>query len=72
MINKNYRLDEDGEPEKRCSKCGEWWPADNEFFPKRDGSRGGLYSWCKACCLERAKIKPRPHLRLTSPWEAFV
>lgn len=22
----------DGEPEKLCRKCGEWWPATDEFF----------------------------------------
>lgn len=37
--------------EKRCSKCGDWWPADLEFFHRSNGN--GLNSWCKACCSER-------------------
>ena len=36
--------------EKRCSKCGDWWPADSEFFHRNGKS---LSSWCKACCSER-------------------
>lgn len=37
-------------PEKQCSACGEWWPADPEFF----GVTGGyLRSFCKACRYEQ-------------------
>lgn len=40
----------DGELEKRCPACKEWWPADTEFFfPLRQG--GDLHSSCKACYL---------------------
>ncbi len=39
-----------GGPVKCCSRCGEWLPADTEFFP-RNGPR--LSSWCKACWSER-------------------
>lgn len=37
-------------PERRCVRCGEYWPADTEFFYRRGD---GLHSWCKACCTER-------------------
>ncbi len=42
--------------EKRCSKCRDWWPADNEFFSytSSHGQRK-LGSWCKACVLEYKK-----------------
>lgn len=45
-LGKNYRLDEDGELEKMCTRCKEYWPADTEFFYK---SGDGLHTWCKAC-----------------------
>lgn len=35
--------------EKRCSKCREYFPADNEFFYPNGGSPDGLCDWCKAC-----------------------
>jgi hypothetical protein len=46
----NYRVDRLLGREKRCSRCGEWWPADTEFF-NRQGA--GLHCWCKACVIER-------------------
>lgn len=39
-------------PEKRCTRCDEWWPADSEFFHIRLGQ---LISACKACCNESRK-----------------
>jgi hypothetical protein len=32
--------------EARCIKCGEFWPADLEFFYFK---KGVPHSWCKAC-----------------------
>lgn len=35
--------------EAKCSKCGEFWPVDPEFyFFLRDRP----HSWCKACYIE--------------------
>ena len=35
--------------EARCTKCGDYWPADAEFFYlDRDGRP---HSWCKACYI---------------------
>ena len=36
-------------PLKRCSKCGRWKPAHNQFFSKNKVSSDGLYSVCKKC-----------------------
>lgn len=36
-------------PLKRCSKCGKWKPAHNQFFSKNKVSSDGLYSVCKKC-----------------------
>lgn len=36
-------------PEKYCGGCGEWWPADRDFFDAAPADRGGLISRCKAC-----------------------
>ncbi len=47
-----YRLDEDGELEKRCPKCKEYHPADSEFFYATKSEPDGLAAWCKACYLE--------------------
>ena len=48
-------------PEKFCTRCNEWWPADREFFYPQADSAGGLFYWCKACYAEwkrgRAAIK---------------
>lgn len=35
--------------EKRCSACGDYWPADPEFFYPKGGR---LASQCKACFRE--------------------
>jgi hypothetical protein len=39
-------------PEKLCSKCNEYWPADKEFFYTNKKAKDGLYHWCKACYAE--------------------
>jgi len=49
---RTFRYDEDGELEKRCSICHEWWPADREFFQSCSRNFGGLHSQCNACFLE--------------------
>ena len=50
------RLDDDGELERHCPRCDEWWPADNEFFfTSGTGRKKGLHTWCKACYLEYRK-----------------
>lgn len=38
--------------EKLCSRCKEFWPADEEFFYVDPRSRAGLQSWCRACTNE--------------------
>lgn len=51
--------------EKRCPKCGEYLPADAEFWHRNSASKDGLYSYCKACCYDRhhkrwlSKVKER-------------
>lgn len=43
--------------EKKCSRCDEYWPADNEFFYSAPSKRDGLNDWCKACYIENRKGK---------------
>ena len=50
------RTSEDGEPEKCCSLCHEWWPADLEFFYGSKTGRGGVGNWCRACYHERSVL----------------
>lgn len=35
--------------EKTCIRCGEDWPADNEFFHLAEDTNDGLSGRCKAC-----------------------
>ncbi|MCQ4242394.1 hypothetical protein [Stutzerimonas stutzeri] len=44
-------------PEKLCTKCAEYWPADGEFFYTAGQTR--LSSWCKACTNEVRNAKRR-------------
>jgi hypothetical protein len=46
------RITELGE-EVQCTKCGEFWPADAEFF---FFSNGKPHSWCKACYKSDPKV----------------
>lgn len=41
------RINEDGELEKQCGVCKEWWPLDSEFFSTN--GTGKLASPCRAC-----------------------
>ncbi len=39
--------------EKRCMACGEYWPADTEFFEVRIAARDRLSTRCIACAKEK-------------------
>ena len=41
------------EEEKQCARCKESWPADEEFFRRK--KNGQLYSYCRACEIERVQ-----------------
>lgn len=43
-----------GLPMKKCSRCGQLKPADNNFFSKNKTSKDGFYSICK-CCRNKPK-----------------
>lgn len=53
-------------PEKYCSKCAEWWPADREFFFSDPAGVSGLFYCCKACYREQ--LDPR-RLKVSSAQE---
>ena len=36
-------------PMKKCSRCGQFKPAHNDFFSKNKTSKDGWYSMCKCC-----------------------
>jgi hypothetical protein len=55
------RKNQDGEVEKLCPRCNDWWPDDREFFNGQGGSRQ-LSSWCKACMLEGKSATRRARL----------
>ncbi|WP_157200829.1 hypothetical protein [Massilia sp. Root351] len=39
--------------EKRCITCGEYWPADAEFFEAAKKTRDRLSPRCIACIVEK-------------------
>lgn len=45
----------DGETEKFCRVCKEWWPADDEFFPRSPRDKSRFRSPCKCCIDERRR-----------------
>lgn len=42
----------DGETEKFCGRCEEWWPQTDEFFSFIT-NRGHFHNECKACRAEQ-------------------
>ena len=40
--------------QKRCTRCGDWWPPDTDFWFLVTKARGRrtLHSWCRACNYE--------------------
>ena len=52
LKNQVYRVSDEGDLEKRCSKCKDYWPADREFFFSAGKAGDGLTDWCKACYVE--------------------
>ena len=61
------------EPEKYCSRCQEWWPADTEFFFRSASTSDGLGYTCKACYFESPSVRRRNAHKangyMYSPWE---
>lgn len=48
-----YRISpDDGQPEKRCTKCREYLPAEDDFFARNFQKADDRNSWCKACIAE--------------------
>lgn len=61
-------------PEQTCTKCGESWPADTEFFYADKRKPLGLSLTCKACYEEMPSVqakrsKASHRILLPSPWE---
>lgn len=53
-----YRRDEEGELEKRCGRCRQYWPADNASFYASRNEFDGLHRWCKGCfAIHRARYR---------------
>lgn len=44
-----WQYKQQGLPMKKCSKCGQLKPADNNFFSRNKTSKDGFYSICKKC-----------------------
>lgn len=47
---------------KRCSKCGNDYPATPEYFSKMSASKDGLKVWCRSCVSEYNKAYRATHL----------
>lgn len=53
-------------PEQPCRRCGEFWPADAEFFIT---CKGRLQTLCRACNARERHVAPNP-CELESIWHA--
>lgn len=63
-----YRISpDDGQHEKRCNKCREYLPADDEFFQRSRRSADDRMGWCKFCCAEYNREYQRQHRRKRNP-----
>lgn len=40
--------------QKRCTKCGSWWPLDDEFWYR---NHGAWHPWCRACHREARTMR---------------
>lgn len=49
-----YRHDEDLGLERRCPRCGEYWPFDTEFWAL---APDGVQSSCKCCQIEMKQAR---------------
>lgn len=49
--------------EKQCTSCGEYWPADTEFFTAMRSSKDGLSPRCIACIKAKEWRLFRPHYK---------
>lgn len=54
------RLSAEGEIERQCRKCSDWWPLDQ--FEKSPSCRGGRSSTCHACRNEYRGARRRQGL----------
>lgn len=53
-MNPKLRCSDEGELEKFCRQCQEWWPATDEFF-YRSARSGNFRSPCKACIADHRR-----------------
>ena len=52
-VSRRYSPDMDC-TEKRCTRCGDWWPDDIDFF--YSNGHDGLMTECRACYKTRRQI----------------
>lgn len=42
-----------GSRERKCSRCRDWWPLTEDYYPRASEARGGVWDvWCHACHTE--------------------
>lgn len=58
------RVTELGE-EKRCKRCLDWWPNDDEFFSRRDRR-----DYCRACAQEVPQMTDEQRRRANAKRQA--
>lgn len=59
--------------ERRCNKCGEWWPLDAEFYHRHAKGVGGFAAVCIDCRTKgtgrkRHLDEARIHLLIQRGW----
>ena len=63
-LKSSYRETELG-LEKRCACCGDYWPADPEFFHLK---ANGLATRCRACVNARRLVRRSSSTSLAGSW----
>ncbi|KKL64537.1 hypothetical protein LCGC14_2164010 [marine sediment metagenome] len=64
--NEREALNGDGELERQCARCNEWWPADTEFYHRNIRHPGGLHLYCKACMSDARRKSYKKSLLATA------
>lgn len=52
MTTGQYRVSVDVGLERLCYCCGNYWPADSEFWSPRSDRACGVDAYCRACAVE--------------------
>lgn len=72
-IGRRHRINDNGQTEKQCTKCGEWKPMSFEYYGHTYKTIDSFACYCKTCCSAKGKtieviayrkeFRARPHIK---------